>query len=547
MTKISKILLGTITLVIILPIVLILTLITIVNPNNYKATITRLVSSNINREVTIDGTLDWSLFPFGISAQKLKVENDPKFKSINPYMIEAEDSTISLELLPLLSKKYNLHTLVLNNTTINLAIDKNGNSNWQSFTESSARRTTNNITISKNQPNNIKKKPEPEYRIYSYQTTTTSTASTASSATPIEFSINKLKITNGTVNFQKDNEKILFNKVNINGKDINFAASPFDLNGTFNVKMKDYDVIATNKFNSTVTISNKLNTYQADIKKLNINYGNNANPNLYKLSIISNVLIDMNKETAKLNPLSVILGGNEITGEATISNLLGIPTYNGKLGSDNIHAGKLEKLGKYLSGKTIFNFKYNTKGTSLDQMISHLNGNLNIKLTNGNLKGIDLDRLLKLLSTKITINPKDILQTLDSTLLFVNEIFDTVTSKEQSTQILSITATGMFKNGVLSNNDLEVTSNKALLIGAGILNLPKQSIDYKLHVYDRLNQENLDLPISVFGNLYDPNYKVDMPTGKLIKNNMKAITDGIKKIPGLENLPVEKLEKLLQF
>lgn len=551
MPKMKKILFRIAILLVILPIVLILTLITIVDPNNYKSTITKLVSSSLKREITIEGSLDWSLSPFGIRAQNLKIENDPKFKNISRYMVEAQDATISLEPIPLLSKKYNLHTLQLNKTTINLVIDKNGHSNWESFTQTSALQPTENIHVSKNRhKNNIKKASEQEYRIYSYQIASKATSIPSNisyTADTMEFSINKLNITNSTINFQKANEKIVFNKVNLVGHEINLAGSPFQLSGSFDVKFKEYDVIATNKFDTTLTISNTLNTYQANIKKLHINYGNTANPNLYKLAIISNVLIDMNKETAKLNPLTVILGDNKITGETTVTNFLSTPSYSGKLGSKNINTGNLEKLGQYLSGNADVDFKYNTKGTSLDKLIANLNGNLNFRLTNGNLQGIDLDELLQLFNTKITINPKDLLNTLDATLLYVNKIFTTVTSKGQSTPILSITASGLFNNGVLTNKDLTVTSNKALMVGAGSINIPKQLINYNLHVYDRANRDNIDLPISVYGNLYDPTYKVHTPSGNLIKNNMKVITENIKKIPGLEKLPLDKLEKMFQF
>jgi uncharacterized protein involved in outer membrane biogenesis len=544
MTKFNKIFFYIITIVIIIPILLILALITIVDPNNYKSTITSLVSSNINREVTIDGNLNWNLFPFGITINKLKVENDPKFKSDAQYMIESDNATVSLKLFPLIFKQYELRTLLLDNTTINLAIDSTGYTNWQSLSQTNKNNSPINKNISYQLSDNsftVASAGQTPYRIYSSQIVG------ASQGPSFDLSVNKLKITNSTVNFLQNKEKIVFNKVNINGKNINLDGSPFDLDGSFNANIKSKNLLLSNKFETKITILDTQSKYIADIKKLKINIGDDTTPSIYNLVISTLADIDLNSEKVQLKPLNIDINGNNIMSSVVITNFYTTPMYDASFEAKDIYVGKMQKIGQYISGKSNFTFTGKSKGKDLEQIMANINGNAKFNLASGSIKGINLDKLLKLLSSKITINPKDILNTLDSTLSFIEGLVETVTGNNQNTNLISASATGVFNNGVLTNNDLNLTTQATLIAGAGKINLPKESISYELHLYDRENKENLDLPIIISGSLYDPSYDVKMPSGNLIKNNMKVLTDTIKVIPGIKELPVEKLEKLLNF
>lgn len=167
------------------------------------------------------------------------------------------------------------------------------------------------------------------------------------------------------------------------------------------------------------------------------------------------------------------------------------------------------------------------------------------------INGIDIDKFLDLINVELSASPENILTSISATLNFVVGILEKVTGSSQSTKVSNITATGAFTNGVLYNNDLTMSTSKVAISGTGNINLNSSTIDYNVILANKKNPDSLRIPVAISGNLSEPSYTPGIPEGSLVKSTMKAVTKEIgkqlKKIPGLEKLPVENLEKILDF
>jgi len=107
----------------------------LVDPNDYKDDITRAVKDATGRELTIDGKLKLSVFPWlGLETGKLALSNAPGFG--NDPFARMDSAGIRVALLPLLTGSIEVGTLRLNGLVLNLAKAPSGRTNWDDLLES---------------------------------------------------------------------------------------------------------------------------------------------------------------------------------------------------------------------------------------------------------------------------------------------------------------------------------------------------------------------------------------------------------------------------
>ena len=74
------------------------------DPNYYKGRLTKMASTQLGREVNIDGKIGWHLWPYiGVTVPGIRVANAPGFS--NEPMLTVDELGASVELLPLLRKE----------------------------------------------------------------------------------------------------------------------------------------------------------------------------------------------------------------------------------------------------------------------------------------------------------------------------------------------------------------------------------------------------------------------------------------------------------
>jgi AsmA protein len=99
------------------------------DPNDYKDEITA-VENATGRELTLEGDLELAVFPtIRISVGSAALSNAPGFGAEPMARIESAD--LSVELLPLLSRRIRVAEARLEGLTLNLARDARGRNNWQ--------------------------------------------------------------------------------------------------------------------------------------------------------------------------------------------------------------------------------------------------------------------------------------------------------------------------------------------------------------------------------------------------------------------------------
>ena len=130
MGKLIKGLLGIIGLLVVVAVVVPL----VVDPNEYKGEITAAVKESTGRELIIDGDLKLSLFPWiGIEIGKASLSNAAGFGD-KPFAA-IDEVNVKVKLLPLLSKKVEVSTVVLKGLDLNLAKNSKGVTNWDDLTK----------------------------------------------------------------------------------------------------------------------------------------------------------------------------------------------------------------------------------------------------------------------------------------------------------------------------------------------------------------------------------------------------------------------------
>ncbi|MEK7207581.1 MAG: AsmA family protein [Pseudomonadota bacterium] len=126
---IAYLLVGLVTLLVVLAISLTI----LFDPNQYKGKLIEMVKNKTGRELTIDGKIGWSFFPWvGIETGRVEFGNAPGFGP-EPFA-RIDGAGAKVELLPLLRKEVIVDTVFLDGLKLNLAKNAAGKTNWDDLT-----------------------------------------------------------------------------------------------------------------------------------------------------------------------------------------------------------------------------------------------------------------------------------------------------------------------------------------------------------------------------------------------------------------------------
>ena len=123
-----KLLLKLIASLMVLLILAVGVLLSVIDPNDYKAEIQTQVKKTINRDLLINGDLNWSFYPqLGFTSGEIELKNPSEFNS--PNLVKIEHAAIEIAVLPLFTGEINLGQLTIEGLHLNLITNKNGHSN----------------------------------------------------------------------------------------------------------------------------------------------------------------------------------------------------------------------------------------------------------------------------------------------------------------------------------------------------------------------------------------------------------------------------------
>ncbi|KEQ11778.1 AsmA family protein [Endozoicomonas numazuensis] len=99
----------------------------VIDPNDYRDDISKLVYDNTGLTLTIDGPIGWSVFPWlGLSLEQVNVKG-----ADNSELAKLGTAEVSVKLLPLLSKKVEMQTAKLVGLELSLVKNQSGKGNWE--------------------------------------------------------------------------------------------------------------------------------------------------------------------------------------------------------------------------------------------------------------------------------------------------------------------------------------------------------------------------------------------------------------------------------
>lgn len=99
----------------------------VIDPNQYRDEITRLVYDQSGLKVSINGPIGWSIFPWvGLSLEDVSVAG-----ANSSQLAQLGSAGVSVKLIPLLSKRIEMQTLELKGLELTLVKNTKGKGNWQ--------------------------------------------------------------------------------------------------------------------------------------------------------------------------------------------------------------------------------------------------------------------------------------------------------------------------------------------------------------------------------------------------------------------------------
>lgn len=147
------------------------------------------------------------------------------------------------------------------------------------------------------------------------------------------------------------------------------------------------------------------------------------------------------------------------------------------------------------SGTADMQMTASTQGRSVYDFISALNGNGSIKIVNGAIKGYNIADMVR----------------------NVQAAFKQVDTSARQTDFAELSGTFTVNNGIVVNNDLSMKAPLFRLAGAGTVNLPQESLQYRLvpQFVDTLkgqgsDKQGIGVPVIVEGSLDNPSFRPDV-------------------------------------
>lgn len=171
-----------------------------------------------------------------------------------------------------------------------------------------------------------------------------------------------------------------------------------------------------------------------------------------------------------------------------------------------------------VTGKGTANIKLAGSGRDTDAIMKTLTGNLDFKVADGALLGADLWYEIR-----------------RARALLKRQAAPERPAGPVRTAFTTLTGTGTMKNGVLSNNDLNVAMQYLKVTGQGTLDVPAGTLDYQLlAAVMKIPREGADaaeaqdlvdaqIPIKVTGSLAEPKIRPDLQS--YLKNELKQRVD----------------------
>ncbi|MDQ7073346.1 MAG: AsmA family protein [Gammaproteobacteria bacterium] len=266
-----------------------------IDPNDYKDQISEAVEDATGRQLTLNGDIELSVFPWvALELGPLSLSNAKGFKAQQFAKIDATE--VRIKLMPLLKKQLVMDTIIFDGLTLNLEKNKAGKTNWDDL--------VNNSKTTKND----------------------NTSTDADSSKPALTSINieGVKFTNATVNWTDASTSQHYNITNFNlitGSLTPGKSSTIDMEFDFaSIKPQ---VKAHISLDSDVMLDLGKQLYSLTGVNFTINAEGDSLPfPKTDITLRSDIVADMEKQTVTLSQLAIQVQDLLVNGDIKANKIL---------------------------------------------------------------------------------------------------------------------------------------------------------------------------------------------------------------------------------
>lgn len=315
MKSLIKWLLIGVLLIVLVPVLIGLVASIVIDPNEFKPQLIEVVEKNTRGSLTIDGELNWSVFPsIGVGLNQvtyaLPEDKDKPFASVDAVQL-------GVKLLPLLRMAVEADGLTISGLNLNMYTNSSGVNNWeQIFPEAKA----GDQAVAEDTDSGV-------------------------TAGPLAVDIARIAIQDSAVTFRNDQENTnyLLEDFNFESTDISADGDEFPVDISFNVTLSDPALTSasTIKTRLSADVANQLFTF----KDLNADFlldGAPFNNKKVSLNVSSSGQYNGENSSAKLEKLKLALAGVlNADMQVDASGLSGKPSFAGKVSVAEFDLNKL--------------------------------------------------------------------------------------------------------------------------------------------------------------------------------------------------------------
>ncbi|WP_027179135.1 AsmA family protein [Maridesulfovibrio bastinii] len=330
-----------------------------VNPNDYKDQISKIVYEKTGRQLTFQGDISLSVFPWiGVATQGITFSNAEGFGQ-DP-MLSLKSADVSLRLLPLLSGSIALGDISVDGLQVNLMRNSKGINNWDDLTGAKA-----------GEKNDTAEVTEPE--------------NSGDSGSAIDLSIGGLEVEDARIVWDDRKENV---RQSIDDCDIVLGSvkpgSPFDFKVHVKLASTSPDIKADTNLSGIAKLDLERKIYELSGLKVEIDASGAAVPGkTAKVVVGADAYVDLDSGKAELKNIDANAYGAKLTGEAAASGF-----NNNKLAFNSSFdvpdfnlASTLKMLGleiKTSDSKALTNVGLNISASGTDKSVNIKSVQLNL-------------------------------------------------------------------------------------------------------------------------------------------------------------------------
>lgn len=276
----------------------------IFDPNDYKENIQQAAREHANVELTLDGDIAWSLFPWlGIELEQVGVA---PLEQPDQQLAQVGSMGLGVKVLPLLRRQLRMDDVILDSVTLNLVRNQQGVGNWESIGASEEVVQEEGATT----------EAEPEQ-----------------GGTDLDIAIESVRITNASVRYTDEQAG-----QSLQMEDINLTTGALIEGESFDVEflglliVDDPALRVRVDLNSVARFDLDLNRYELEAIDLKVDAsGTPFSGRAVNLELQGNALVDLTAQIAELNEMRLTVADMRATGQLKATELDGDMKLTGNL------------------------------------------------------------------------------------------------------------------------------------------------------------------------------------------------------------------------